>query len=147
VRDESEVLLVERRLLVLGTVAASTYERIKGGLPARGGGTTVCCFVGFAYADLPIGKTFDRVFSRTDHRCTRRALSIIRAVTQQFGQAFDEVPHGWKTICLLDFPDDVPDLIRDLPVIASWYDSTPGRQVELSSDETWTALIDVEAAR
>jgi len=68
-------------------------------------------------------------------------------VTQQFGQAFDEVPHGWKTICLLDFPDDVPDLIQDLPVSASWDDSTPGRQVELSSDETWTALIDVEAAR
>ncbi len=109
--------------------------------------TAVCCFVGFAYADLPVGKTFDRVFSRADYRRVQDARCTITGVTQQFGRVFDEVPHGWKTICLLNFPKGVPDLIRTLPLIASWDDAEPRTDVLLSSKETWTAAIGLDPGR
>jgi len=51
------------------------------------------------------------------------------------------VPHGWKTICLLDFPTGLPSLVERLPVIEDWYGSLPDREVVLCSNETWAALV------
>ncbi len=59
----------------------------------------------------------------------------------EFGQPFDLVPHGWKTICLLDFPTGLPSLVERLPVIEDWYGSLPDREVVLCSNETWAALV------
>jgi len=77
----------------------------------------------------------------TDVRYAHPARCTITAVTQQWGRVFDDVPHGWKMICLRAFPDGVPDLTRALPTIASWDDADQRTDVFLSTEETWTAAI------
>lgn len=84
------------------------------------------------------------MFSRANCRNTQATRCTIIGVTQQFGRAFDQIPHEWKTICLLDFSDGVPDLIRTLPVIESWGDAELRLGVVLSGEETWTAVIDMD---
>jgi hypothetical protein len=53
-------------------------------------------------------------------RCWDVTARVV-AVTQQFGYPWDEVPHGWKTICIIEFPAGVPEVIDALPVVDAWH--------------------------
>jgi hypothetical protein len=61
---------------------------------------------------------------------------MFRAATQQFLKPFDELPHGWKTICFLESPEGVPNLIANLPMAESWYETAADTEVLLSNDDT-----------
>lgn len=140
-RTEDAVPIIQCYLVVEAHVAPHLVRRIAELLAPPIAATTVCCFLGFAYADLPLGTRFDRVFAREDFRRSTRTLCVVSAVTQQFFKPFDEIPHGWKTICFLDFPEGIPDLIARLPVAEGWYETAEESHVLLSTDATWVALI------
>ena len=40
-------------------------------------------------------------------------------VTQQFNKPFDEIPHGWKTICVFNVNEGL-DVFKKLPIINEW---------------------------
>ena len=122
--SEEKVPLRERALILQGFVSDSSLALIRSGLPAQWPQTARCLFVSYAYADLPLGKRFDFVFPWGAPGRAETTDAIIHAATQQFGKPFDEIPSGWKSICVIDFPRGVPPLVERLPVASSWGDLT-----------------------
>jgi hypothetical protein len=119
--------------------------------------TSRICFVSYSYADLPLPKEFDTLFRfNRDETIVRREEEIdiifqpyhlstatfarirIVAVTQQFAEVWQEVPDGWKTVCVIDFPDGAPALIDALPTVDAW--GVSREVVALCSRETLEAI-------
>ena len=73
----------------------------------------------YAFADLPIGTTFDALVNRATQTSLATRAELV-AVTQQFAKPFDGIPHGWKTIAAFAFPLGVPALVEALPVAVAW---------------------------
>ena len=120
--NEEMVPVEERWLMLTGRASGRAVIAVRGGLPSAWPGTARCVFVSYAYADLPVGKSFEIVFPLDQPRAAVEAPCRIVGVTQQYATALEEVPHGWKTLCVLDFPDGVPALIEDLPESDGWED-------------------------
>jgi hypothetical protein len=70
---------------------------------------------------------------------TRTRCEVI-AITQQYAKPFDEVPHGWKTICLVKFEEGIPDIITSLPVVNGWYENR--YTVSLCDTDVWRLIAD-----
>lgn len=47
------------------------------------------------------------------------------------------VDHGHRSICLLDLPDGIPDIISQIPIINDVNQRTSGVIAHLCSEETW----------
>jgi hypothetical protein len=137
--SEESVPLTERYLVIEGYVSDNVRANVASGLPDQAPENTVLVFVSFAYADLPIGKRFDYLYPHGHVQRAALAPSRIIAVTQQFGRPFDQLPHGWKTICLIEFPHGRPHLIEQLPTVDEWFESD--RAACLCSEATYRALI------
>lgn len=141
-RREGDTPTEERYLLIEGRASAEALTIAAYGLPSKLPATSVVSFITFAYADLPLGKSFTHVFrpsNKMEHEVTN--CSIL-AVTQQFAKPLDEIPHGWKTITAIDFSEGIPTILRDLPVVDAWYENK--KPLALSNEETWLRLVESE---
>ena len=135
---------VNKRYLVLEGRASPQVERqIRTGLPHNRPSPSRVCFVSFAYADLPLPKEFDTLFWGDRLESVIFTRSRIVGVTQQFAKPFDSIPHGWKTICLIHFPEGVPEIIDDLPVVQGWYQSN--RQAWMCNHNTWVSMLEKQS--
>jgi hypothetical protein len=139
VLNEDSVPIEDRRLVVEGVASTNTLERVRAGLPTMWPRTARCLLLSYSYADLPVGKTFEFVFPDRLPREFEETLAIVQAVTQQFGESFDSIPHGWKTICVVDFPQGVPRLIERLPAVEAWGESQ--ETLALCGRDTIEALL------
>ena len=137
--DEEKVPTGDRRLLIEGTVSPKALTLVRAGLPGEWSDTTRCLFATYAYADLPLGKQFEFAVPVGDPSAAEPTTAIVQAVTQEFGKAFDSIPHGWKTICLIDFPNGIPRAIQRLPTIDAWGQSQVF--VGLCSRETMDEML------
>jgi hypothetical protein len=137
-RSETNVPTLERYLWFEGKASPRATEKVKGGLPADLPPHTELLFVGFAYADLPLGRRFSVVFPRDRPQYGVRCECRIIAATQQWGKPLSEVPDGWKTICMVQFPDGIPELVRQLPVVDDWYQNK--NWVCVCDETTWECL-------
>jgi len=136
---------VERRYLFIeGIVSCRTLTYVKDGMPEKWDKNAIWCFLLYAYADIPVGKVFDRLFSLHDVAHGVSVRCIVRAITQEYKKPFDMIPHGWKTITLLEFAEGIPDKIKTLPTIDAWGKSVPHAYLCISSEETWQALLQNE---
>lgn len=99
---------------------------------------TEIVFVGYAYADLPFTKRFDVVFPKDKPQDGVRCECRVIAATQQFSKPFTEIPHGWKTICMVHFPNGVPQLIQQLPIVDRWFENK--LWVCVCDEEVWERL-------
>jgi len=97
-------------------------------------------FISFSYADLPRGKTFDIAFLEGHPATAFPGIVEIVAITQQFSMEWDEVPHGWKTICDLEFVPDVRHPLLQLPFVDGWYENK--RRVGLCSRANLQVILD-----
>ena len=136
--SEGEVQIEQRYLAIEGKVSKDIIESVKSGLPYQKPDNSEILFVSYSYADIPLGKNFDRVFIIGDTQCNILSKSKIAAVTQQFGKPFGNIPHGWKTICVIEFKEGVPELIKNLPYVKTWDDSKI--RIVICSEETWQAM-------
>ena len=102
--------------------------------------STLCFFLSYAYDSIFVDHEFDYIFRTTNVSQGREARSIIKSVTQQFMKPFDCIPEGWKTICLIEFPDGIPDLIKELPIVENWFESASELHICLSNKQTWKLL-------
>jgi hypothetical protein len=83
----------------------------------------IILFVGYCAFDVPVGYQFEKI-ENNDGSLIMHTPIILKKVTQQFSLIFDEIPHGFKTICRFEFTEGkIPDSILKLPVIQDWYDS------------------------
>jgi hypothetical protein len=137
-QSEADTPINERYLWLEGRVSLSSLKIIKSGLPSTRPPDADVFFVGFAYADIPFTKRFDVVFPRGRPQDSVRCVCRIIAATQQFGKPFPEIPLGWKTICLIQFTGGMPQLVRQLPVVDSWYQNK--EWVCICDEATWDYL-------
>lgn len=139
-REESDVPLDERVLEVEGRASPAVLFHVREALPTERPPNCEVLLISFAYADIPISRSFDIVFPTRDPKSKTRTRCVIRAVTQQYAKPFGEVPHGWKTICLVEFPEGIPDVIASLPTVNGWYENR--QTVSLCDEDTWRLMID-----
>ncbi|WP_406858923.1 hypothetical protein ABZO31_01215 [Streptomyces sp. HUAS MG47] len=137
-RTEEDTPVAERVLLVEGRAGADGLAAFGQALP-RCSGNEVALFLSYNYADVPVGRSFDRCFRRADPGDVVRVTATVVAVTQQFGVGWDTIPHGWKTLAVLRFEPGIPSLIRDLPEVACWFEQRIS--VCVSDGETWRARV------
>ena len=156
-RSEDVVPIDERYLSVQGHLSTKAQRLVRKGLPKQLPPNSRICFVTYAYANLPLPKEFDTLFRynrdetfvkhgddigtvfQPKHLATAIFTCIrIVAVTQQFAEAWQEIPDGWKTICVIEFPDGVPTSMDELPTMNAWGESREA--VALCSHETLQAI-------
>jgi hypothetical protein len=140
VRPESDVPLDERVLTVEGRASPDALFHVQEALPKERPAHCEVLFISFAYADIPLGRTFYIAFPTSDPKSETRTRCVIRAVTQQYANPFGEVPHGWKTICLVEFPEGIPGVIASLPTVNGWYENR--QTVSLCDEDTWRLIVD-----
>jgi hypothetical protein len=124
--------LAERTLLVEARVDDGTRRRLARGLPARVTEREAVLFLGYNYAEVPVGTSFDCCYLADDETQVRWVRSELVAVTQQLAQPWSEIPHGWKTV--LAFDNAIPDLVATLPESDGWSVET---RLLISSRQTW----------
>ena len=144
-RTEEQTPIEQRFLWIEGKVSPSSVEAIKSGLPTEKPANTEILFIGYAYADLPMGKSFHVIYPRSNPDAGILCESRIIAVTQQWGKPEIGIPHGWKTICFVEFPQGVPDIIETLPTIDAWGEGKD--YICLCDEDTWKAIKKLKPGR
>jgi len=114
----------EARLILHGRVSPASLALVRAGLPHSWPVSAHCFFALYAEDDVQLGTEFTSVFLNEMPASLEHTRALLRAVTQQFARPFEVVPRGWKTICLIDFPEGLPGVIERLPVVDAW-DSPP----------------------
>jgi hypothetical protein len=139
-RPEADTPIEQRYLWFEGRVSPASMKFIKAGLPAKRNwpSNTEVVFVGFAYANLPFTKQFEVVFPRDRPQDGVRCECKIIAATQQIAKPLQWIPQGWKTICLVQFADDIPQLVQELPTVDGWYQNSD--RVCICDEATWQHL-------
>ena len=130
--------LEEQFLWIHGKISQSSLALVKAGLPADKPENAEILFVGYSFDDIPLGKSFGAIFPRENPNQGIYYESKVFAVTQQMGIATEVIPRGWKTICIFEFPSGIPDIIKNLPVINSWFESK--LEICISNKEVWEAI-------
>jgi hypothetical protein len=125
-------------LSIKGKVSQSSFDLIKSGLPTDKPDNAEILFVGYAFADVPVGKRFSVIFPKNNPRGGIYYESKIAAVTQQFGKPTELIPRGWKTICLVEFPQEIPEIIKNLPIVDTWFENDD--YVCISEEKAWEAI-------
>jgi len=141
--SEEAAPLNERFLFTRGIVSEKALTLVRNGLSLSPSPNGRLLFLGFTYADLDLGKTFSFVFPDKRPQDAVATEAVITAATEQWGTPLEGLPHGWKTIALVEFPLGVPTLIETLPVIDEWYGSDV--IVCLANQETLGSLLSAPA--
>ncbi len=128
-------------LVIKGLLAEQHRAIFKNSLPQILPANTVVVFTDYSQADFPVHQQFTKIFSLDDRNIYEDTLCEIIAVTQQFDKPMDIVPSWWKTICVIDFPDRVPELVSTLTYgeFETW--GSDKNRLGLSTDETWDVLV------
>jgi len=121
-----------------GKISTNGSDLIKSGLPQNEPVNSEILFIGYAFADVPIGKSFAVIFPKDKPNDGIYCESKIVGVTQQFGKPFDAIPNGWKTICIVEFPQGIPDLIKNLPVVETWFENE--KYICFCDKDVWEAI-------
>jgi hypothetical protein len=137
-RSEANTPIEERYLWFEGKVSPRSIELARPGLPPTRPADTEVLFVGFAYADLPFGKQFDVIFPKGRPQDGIRCECRVIAATQEFSKPFPEIPHGWRTICVVHFAGGIPQLVQQLPTADAWYQNDTS--VCICDETTWELL-------
>ena len=130
---------IEQRYMWFEGKASSSLALVKTGLPPTRHADAEILFAGFSYMDLPINSQFDIVFPKGNPQVGIRCPCKIVAATQQFGKPLDEIPGGWKTICIAHFMEGIPELIKQLPIVDDWYQNQAW--VCVCHESTWLHII------
>jgi hypothetical protein len=131
---EEKVQMDQRFLMVQGHLSERCLDYARAALPPRRPENSAILFLSYAYADIPIGRRYKILFPKDHPELAVPTDCEILAVTQQFSKPFDCIPHGWKTICLVRFATDIPEMIRTLPTIDGWINPN---WLCLCDEETW----------
>lgn len=112
---------MRHRLRLEGLLSPASTAAVRAGLPADWPATARLLVATFADEDVPIGARFDRVVRVESAGELEVVRATLVAVTQQWGKPFANVPQGWKTFCLVDFPEGVPAMVAQLPTVDTWH--------------------------
>jgi len=92
----------------------------------------------FGYADIPLGKAFGAVFRKSNPAEGAMTRCVLRAVINEWIPiAMDGIPKEHRSICLFEFPQGIPGLIRRLPAVGYPTPLNVDEKVCLCSGEVW----------
>jgi hypothetical protein len=92
----------------------------------------------FSYADIPLGKAFGAMFAKSNVARGATTQCVLRAVINEWMPlAMDGIPHGHRSVCLFDFPQGVPELIAQLPLLNFPTPVGAEERVYLCTQQTW----------
>jgi hypothetical protein len=131
----------QRILIIKGILSDDAFALSKDGLPKNLPPNTLIVFTDYSLAEFAIGEQFAKVFLLDDIDVCADIHCEIVGVTQQWSKPFDVVPEGWKTICALRFTNELPEMVKSLPISdhSTWGGSE--FRLGLSDDETWQQLL------
>jgi hypothetical protein len=90
------------------------------------------------YADIPLGKGFSAVYSKSDPAQGAATQCVLRAVINEWTPiAMDGIPKGHRSVCLFDFPQGIPELLLTLPGVGYPTPVNVEERVYLCTQETW----------
>jgi len=90
------------------------------------------------YADIPLGKGFSVVYSKSNLAQGVTTQCVLRAVINEWTPiAMDGIPHGHKSVCLFDFPQGTPELLSQLPKVGYPTPVNADERLYLCTQETW----------
>ncbi|MFT3826360.1 MAG: hypothetical protein QM731_20725 [Chitinophagaceae bacterium] len=96
-------------------------------------------FMSFALDDVPLNTVFNQLVVHGSSQISYPVNACLIKITQQFFKLFDEVPSGWKTICLVQFDEPSYKFVKGvLPVLETWSYKI---QYDLISDESQKSEI------
>lgn len=99
-------------------------------------------FTFYAYADLPVPKSFDCIFHISHPEIYVRIPYILTQSIWEGWMPVDFVEHGHKHLCIFSFPQGVPDIIRQLPPEESYRsDADAGIRLGLCEFRDLQAII------
>jgi hypothetical protein len=131
---KSGLLKKEPYILLLGFVADSVLADVVKAF-SKSDSCSKSLFANYSEIDIAKGTHFQKVFDL--HTTTVEDVKCeLDEVTQQFGKPFDYIPAGWKTICKINFFNEVPSLIESLPTIEDWSDKN-SKAIILTNDSFW----------
>lgn len=109
--------------------------------------TSIYFAVSFAYAQLPVGKTFDVLFPA--HRpdlAVQAPATLVAVISEWLPLPMPFIEAGHRSICMLDFPTGVPDLIQNFREVEDFRQYPAETYIWLSSTETWQHLSAVQGS-
>ncbi len=79
-------------------------------------------FCDYSSFEIKIGHVFNTI--KDLKRAIIRDSNIkLQYATQQSFIPLRDIPQGYKTICLFEFPLSIPEIVKDLPTISDWYEA------------------------
>lgn len=112
---------MNKYLRVQGKVAATVLQKL-GLQPINKKLNTSWFFIDYANASFKKGASFDVVLSDTTKKIEKYTKIKLLQIVDQFGIKHTAIPDGFKTICLLEFVNEIvaPISFRRLPNLLSW---------------------------
>jgi hypothetical protein len=139
---EYKVPISSRKIFLEGVISPRIEKLVKSKLRLVAKANERICALSLANDDFPIEFVFEVMFLESDLGEALHTPCVVKAITQQMFKPMDKIPYGWKTFTLFSFPDGVPFLIQNLPIVDDWYQYERGKRVCLSSKETWDAIFE-----
>jgi len=104
--------------------------------------TSVYVFASFAYAQLPLGTTFDIVFPWKRPQAAIQSQAVLVAVIGEWvALPMPFLDQGHRSICVFDFPSGIPALIGKLPMREQFMQTPIDSYVGLTHIATWQVLL------
>ena len=107
-------------LSVEGRVERRVREALRDVLPPDLPETCVVLMAQYAEMTIPVGTRFTAAQRRRQTTTRVACDATLLAVTQEWDVLWDEVPQGWKTAVVVDFPNGAPAIIEALPWVDGW---------------------------
>jgi hypothetical protein len=104
--------------------------------------TSVYCAVSFAYAQLPVGKTFAMLLPAHQPAAAVYAPAVLVAtINEWIPLPMPYIEAGHRSICLFEFPAGVPPLIQNLATVERFMQQPVAANVWLAAIETVHHLL------
>jgi hypothetical protein len=104
--------------------------------------TFVYVAASFAYAQLPLGTTFEMVFPLKRPQAAVQSHSrLVAVIAEWVSLPMPFVTAGHRSICLFDFPQGIPRIIHELSLAEQFEQLSLDEHVGLSSQASWSVIM------
>jgi hypothetical protein len=106
-------------LRILGRVSSSILKKLFQGKEFRKQNAE-WLFADYAASTYEKGTTFDIIVPANGVDWNHEYKIKLLKITDEYGRTFSQIPEGYKTICQFEFSPNVPQFVRQLPLLQGW---------------------------
>jgi hypothetical protein len=109
-----------RKLHILGKVSSSVVKKLHELHDLAIRPNELLLFVGYNFYEYSINDLFDIAISGEDQKWRFEYKIKLKKVFDEYGRTHSIIPEGYKTICLFECKQKMPDVIKKLPTLKTW---------------------------